>query len=220
VSTAPRPPPFLIADHAALDFLNTVATPTTVPIEWLANGEDLLDWLRRVGAIDEAVAARFGPLDEKVDAVAEEARTLREWFRAFVKQHAGKELKASAMRELEPLNRLLAEDDLYRQVIAVGKKATRGQGPMPHPLRWNEQRRWSSPRQLLQPIAYAMGDLVCHADFTLVRACEGAGCTLMFYDRTKGHGRRWCSMSACGNRAKAAAHRARLREAKPGQLNR
>lgn len=52
-------------------------------------------------------------------------------------------------------------------------------------------------------------DLVCHADFRLIRACEGTACTLMFLDRTKAHARRWCSMAVCGNRAKAAAHRAR-----------
>jgi predicted RNA-binding Zn ribbon-like protein len=28
---------------------------------------------------------------------------------------------------------------------------------------------------------------------------------LYFYDTTKNHTRRWCSMTGCGNRAKAAA---------------
>ena len=72
-------------------------------------------------------------------------------------------------------------------------------------------RRWEKPEELLLPIAEAIGDLVCYADFNLIRSCENDACTLMFYDRTKGHARRWCSMAACGNRAKAAAHRARIR---------
>jgi predicted RNA-binding Zn ribbon-like protein len=46
-------------------------------------------------------------------------------------------------------------------------------------------------------------------DFRLIRECEGSVCSLLFLDRTKAHGRRWCSMALCGNRAKAAAHRAR-----------
>ena len=50
---------------------------------------------------------------------------------------------------------------------------------------------------------------VALADFRLIRGCEGPVCTLLFLDRTKAHGRRWCSMAVCGNRAKAAAHRAR-----------
>jgi len=32
---------------------------------------------------------------------------------------------------------------------------------------------------------------------------------MWFYDRTKSHRRRWCSMALCGNRAKARAHRER-----------
>jgi predicted RNA-binding Zn ribbon-like protein len=62
---------------------------------------------------------------------------------------------------------------------------------------------------LLQPLAEAIADLVSHADFRLIRACEGSACTLMFLDKTKAHARRWCSMALCGNRAKVAAHRAR-----------
>ncbi len=62
-------------------------------------------------------------------------------------------------------------------------------------------RRWESPDELLLPIAEAAADLVCSADFRLIRACEGHACTLLFLDRTKAHGRRWCSMAVCGNRA-------------------
>jgi len=208
----PRPSPFMVGDHLALDFLNTVATPSTFPIEWLTDGEDFLAWLEQAGAVDDAVVRALHASGDRLDAVAAEARRLREWFRGFVRQHKGKRLGAASLRELVPLNRLLAEDDTYRQVVATVMSATRGVGSSFAPLQWSQQRRWASPRRLLQPIAAAMGDLVCHGDFRLVRACEGIGCTLMFYDRTKGHARRWCSMSACGNRAKAAAHRARLRE--------
>jgi predicted RNA-binding Zn ribbon-like protein len=209
-----RPAPLMVGDHLALDFLNTVATPVDTPLEWLANGEDLLAWLEQAGAIDESVAALFCSSGSELQVVVEEARRLREWFRAFVRQHKGKKLGAASLRELAPLNRLLAEDDTYRQVVAAAKTVTRNAALLVQPLSWSEQRRWTNPRRLLQPIAEAMGDLVCHGDFRLVRACEGVACTLMFYDRTKGHARRWCSMSACGNRAKAAAHRARLREEK------
>ncbi|HNJ42487.1 MAG TPA: CGNR zinc finger domain-containing protein [Acidobacteriota bacterium] len=35
---------------------------------------------------------------------------------------------------------------------------------------------------------------------------------IYFYDTTKNHTWRWCSMSLCGNRAKAAAHYRRKRQ--------
>jgi len=79
-------------------------------------------------------------------------------------------------------------------------------------LRWQARRGWHGPEVLLLPIAEAMGDLVCQKDFGLVRRCEGLGCTLWFLDVSKGHARRWCSMAVCGNRAKAATHRARARQ--------
>ena len=211
-----RPAPFIVGDHLALDFLNTVATPSDAPIEWLRDGQDLLAWLEQASAIDAAVFKQLRASGGELDAVAADARRLREWFRGFVRQHKGKKLGDASLRELAPLNRLLAEDDTYRQVVATVKSVTRNTGSWPGPLQWSQQRRWAGPRRLLQPIAEAMGDLVCHGDFKLVRACEGTGCTLLFYDRTKGHARRWCSMSACGNRAKAAAHRARLREERQG----
>jgi predicted RNA-binding Zn ribbon-like protein len=69
--------------------------------------------------------------------------------------------------------------------------------------------RWTAPEQLLQPLAEAISDLICHADFRRIRNCNGSDCALMFLDRTKAGGRRWCSMTTCGNRAKVAAHRAR-----------
>jgi predicted RNA-binding Zn ribbon-like protein len=38
-------------------------------------------------------------------------------------------------------------------------------------------------------------------------------------DVSKAHGRRWCSMTICGNRAKAAAHRARARQDSKDRLD-
>ncbi len=98
------------------------------------------------------------------------------------------------------MNELLARDTGYPVVEA---------GDSEQPLRSRRTRRWTSPDELLHPVAQAVADLVCNEDFRLVRACEGSACTLLFLDRTKAHGRRWCSMAVCGNRAKVAAHRAR-----------
>jgi len=70
----------------------------------------------------------------------------------------------------------------------------------------------SDADQLLAPLAEQAGELIATGDFTLVRQCEHSECILWFYDRTKSHRRRWCSMALCGNRHKVAEHRKRLRE--------
>jgi predicted RNA-binding Zn ribbon-like protein len=61
----------------------------------------------------------------------------------------------------------------------------------------------------VEPIAEAAADLICNQDFRLIRSCGDSTCTLVFLDRTNAHTRRWCNMAVCGNRAKAAAYRAR-----------
>jgi predicted RNA-binding Zn ribbon-like protein len=195
-----RPPAFLVGDHPAIDFLNSLATPGGIATDWLADGTDLLSWLQQAALITPVQAARLKD-DPKLDHVATGARALREWLRAFVQRHAGKPLGAAAAAELGPLNLLLAEDRSYARVTGEAEG-----------LALRRLGRWDTPEALLQPLAAAIADLVCHADFRLIRTCEGQDCSLMFLDRTKAHARRWCSMALCGNRAKAAAHRARQRQ--------
>ena len=199
-----RPPPFFVGDHLALDFLNSIATPKDVPVEWLRTGRDLIDWLEQAKMMTTDVAGRFRALKEQraLDGVAERAREFRDWLREFVNRHMGKPLAAGAAKALGPLNELLAGDTSYPMVEAAGGEQA---------LRLRRVRRWDSPEELLHPIAEAAADLVCSVDFRLIRTCEGSVCSLLFLDRTKAHGRRWCSMAVCGNRAKAAAHRARKR---------
>ena len=130
------------------------------------------------------------------------AREFRNWLRGFVTRHMGKPLTTGAAKALGPLNELLAGDTSYPVVEAAGGEQA---------LRLRRVRHWEGPNELLRPIAEAAADLVCSVDFRLIRACEGFPCTLVFLDRTKAHIRRWCSMAVCGNRAKAAAHRAKKR---------
>src|SRR5579864_4032457 len=104
-----RPAPFFIGDDLALDFLNSVAAPWGPEIEWLANGGDLVAWLEQAHAVPPEVAAQFRAETalRALDAAASQARELREWFRTFVDDHAGRPLGPAALRDLAPLNRML-----------------------------------------------------------------------------------------------------------------
>ena len=93
-------------------------------IEWLANGADLVNWLLQAGVIDAKIAKRFRSENTRaLDDVAAEARVLREWLRNFAKQHAGKPLRQNILKELEPLNQLLARDRIYFQIGASDENA-------------------------------------------------------------------------------------------------
>ncbi len=138
----------------------------------------------------------------EIDGVANQARNLREWFRGFIKARSGRKLGADDLRDLEPLNRLLDRDEQFDQLVTEGADGS----PV---LQLKTLRRCASPESLLLPIGAEIARFLCSDDFQYVKACEGSTCTLLFVDRTRGRGRRWCSMAICGNRAKQAAHRQR-----------
>jgi predicted RNA-binding Zn ribbon-like protein len=204
--TPDRQPAFFIADSLGLDFLNSVATPVDAPVDWLDSGDGLVAWLAQADLMPtsalRALIAEAPP--GELDKVAEQARALREWFRGFVRKHMGRPLTPQAVRELAPLNKLLARDERFSQVAE--RRASGGAL-----LELETMRRWRSPESLLLPIAEALAQCVCEEDFANIRACEGQSCTLIFADHTRRRLRRWCSMATCGNRAKQAAHRHRLK---------
>jgi predicted RNA-binding Zn ribbon-like protein len=199
-----RPPAIFVGDALGLDFLNSVATPVDTPIDWIDDGDGLLNWLEQaqLAPADALKRIRAEALPGELDKVADQARGLREWFRGFVRKHKGRPLTAKSLAGLEPLNRLLERDDSFRRIDP---------GPKGQPLQLRTIRRWRTPEALLSPIGEALAQLVCTEDFSDVKACEGPACTLLFADHTRGRTRRWCSMALCGNRAKQAAHRHRLK---------
>lgn len=203
------PPAIFVAEATGLDFLNTRATPAEAEVDWLSDGDGFLDWVKAANLASAAdiatVRAQAAP--GEIDAAATQARALREWFRGFVTPRLAKPLKAGDLRSLAPLNQLLARDARFLEVFHQ-------EGETPSPFALRDKRHCVSPALLLQPIAAAIAELVCTADFSLVKQCQGAGCTLLFLDKTHGRARRWCSMAICGNRAKQAAYRQKTRSAK------
>ena len=201
-------PAIFIGDALSLDFLNSIATPVDTPIDWIADGKGLLNWLEQTQLVpvEALTSMRARALPGELDTVAAQARRLREWFRGFVQKHKGRPLGRKALGELDQLNRLLDRDEAFTRIVARREKEN-----VPFELQY--VRRWRSSEMLLLPIGEAIAQFVCTEDFSNVKACEGPVCTLFFADHTRGRARRWCSMAICGNRAKQAAHRHRLKRA-------
>jgi predicted RNA-binding Zn ribbon-like protein len=202
-----RPPAIFIADALGLDFLNSIATPVDTPVDWLDSSDGLLRWLAQAKVVPanvlDELKARAMP--GELDKVADQTRALREWFRGFVRKHMGRPLTPKALSELGPLNRLLERDEAFSQISQHRPKGGYG-------LELRMMRRWRSPESLLLPIGQALATFVCQEDFANVKACEGHSCTLVFADHTRSRSLKWCSMAICGNRAKQAAHRNRLKK--------
>jgi predicted RNA-binding Zn ribbon-like protein len=63
---------------------------------------------------------------------------------------------------------------------------------------------------LMIPIVESAADALVFDELPRVRRCADPRCHRVFFDGTKNGLRRWCDMGTCGNRAKAARHRARV----------
>lgn len=62
---------------------------------------------------------------------------------------------------------------------------------------------------VLGGIVLTVAGLVCDGLWPRLRVCANHACREVFYDTTRSRTRRWHSYELCGNRANAAAYRAR-----------
>lgn len=187
---------YFAGNDRCLDFINTGVRANGQPLDLLAEFGDLLVWLVQANILDAAQAkALMKKWAGKPEAkkVLNQARELRATLRSMIERIShGKSAPPTA---IQAINDLLRDQVGYTEL-----KRVKGNFEKQFHLNFDD------PRRLLVPLAEAASDLLCYADFKLIRTCENPACVLHFYDTTKNHARRWCSMSICGNRAKAAAH--------------
>jgi predicted RNA-binding Zn ribbon-like protein len=191
--TAPAEPP-LLADHLALDLLNTEAGTDAQHVDFWERGDDVLRWLQRCG-VDGNHA---NPVDK--EALLQAAKDLRAVARELVALR-----KRGERGDPQRLNSYLA---LMQSVPMV-----EWDGRDERNVRLVRRPLLQSPMLALGIVAEAVASLLAEGQFELVHQCEHPDCVLWFYDRTKSHRRRWCSMTLCGNRHKAAQFRKRSMQA-------
>lgn len=176
----------MVGDHLALDLLNTEARSDGATVDYWHSGDAVLAWLADHG-ITPPPGARLDPA--ALLAQGKAIRTLA--HRLILQRKEG---------ELGPIDKL---DAYLRAYVSAPHLAQDGAGN----LTLSRVVRTDGIDALLGPVAEAVAQLLVDGDFALVRQCEHPDCILWFYDRTKAHKRRWCSMALCGNRYKAAQFR-------------
>lgn len=195
--------PLFVGSHPAIDFLNTRFFPHGKPVEVLGDGDFFLEWMVQAGLLTESatvrVKRRLGV--QRLDALAADSRALREWASHWISRWSLAPMEDYGL-EIGRLNGLLRKGRYHREVTSTAG-------------RWEllDHSNADSADDLLALIAMQIALLVTVEDPALLRRCAGKECTLWFLDRTKGHRRMFCSTSACGNRAKVAAFRARQKDA-------
>ncbi len=71
-----------------------------------------------------------------------------------------------------------------------------------------------SVAELLSPVLWSAADLLAGPRRARLRVCANPSCGYVFIDDSKSANRRWCTMAACGNRAKAQRHYQKAKAAK------
>ena len=177
---------------------------TEPPVEELNGLGDVLAWCESAGSIDartqttlEAWANRHGT---EAARLFDEAIAARERIYGLLSATAAGE--AVAERDVEALNRLLAAAPT-RTSLEAGQDGNRWRLPAATP----------TAASLLAPALWSVGDLLAGARLQRLRLCANPKCRWLFVDDSKSGTRRWCTMRACGNRAKA--HRHYLRKTNP-----
>jgi predicted RNA-binding Zn ribbon-like protein len=200
ISTVTSFEPVFVANHPALDFLNTAPVEDGVAVDRLFDYAALVSWLERadlLAPIDAKKAHRLWSASPEGAATLASAIALRELLRAIVERVA--EGGAPSAASLARLNaELRTETGAYFELL-------RTDGTFERVARV----RLDAAQDILAALLRSVGALFTEVDLTLVRKCEDPTCVLFFNDTTKNHKRRWCRMETCGNRHKVSAYRAR-----------
>lgn len=181
--------PVLLGDDPVLDMLNTKANIDGVSVEFWQSDDSVARWLVRTGWFEAGQIPVFA--DGTLLAAALE---LREIIRELLEQR-----KAGVQGNPAALNAYLRKAVSHPQLVWSA----------PTELRLERLRKQQTAEQFLARLAEGAATLLVSGDFSLIRTCEHPECVLWFYDRTKSHKRRWCSMAQCGNRNKVAEFRKR-----------
>jgi len=195
--------PDQVAGHVALEFCNTRAGwGSPQPKEYLVSDRALVLWAADTGLrpIEDADRARLATGADRPGPAVPRALALR-----------------------EALYRCALHTDDPRPWQLVGEAAARARehavllpGGPDRPATWQvpqgpgRQTTARAAERVVDAVALAAEALLTSPLALAVAACPGAGCGWLFADPR--HRRRWCTMTVCGNRAKARRHAERLRE--------
>lgn len=179
----------LLGDQLAMDLLNTKARSGDMVVDCWNSDADVLRWLRQ-----NDISSAAGESLLVAGELLSQAKALRTLTHQLIT-----EFKQEKLQDVSELNTYL---DAY---VSTPHLVQGGDGK----LVITRISRSDTVANMLGQVAESVATLLVDGDATLIKQCEHPDCILWFYDRTKAHKRRWCSMATCGNRHKAALFRKR-----------
>ena len=181
----------LIGGTPALDFANTINSRRAPVHDYLHSAIDVIAWAARAGLVTEAERsglehqARMHP--DIAAGIQRDARVQREAiYRTF---------SARAARGAPAENDIRLVTTAYATAVGRARFTLGAAGDL--------RPSWQLATQLaelLDPIAYAAGQLLLNGLEDAVGECPNCG--WLFLDRSRNGSRRWCDMRTCGSRDK------------------
>lgn len=166
--------------------------------------ESYVSWLRAARVLDAeratAMLRRAQQQPTAASAAMHEARRLRNVLRGLA-EHGGIPGGRAEESAISEINRILgrsagsrrvesrSDGGFVRSFVTVGDVFA----------------------GLLVPVIESAADALVQEELPRVHRCANPRCARVFFDASRNGKRRWCEMSSCGNRAKAARHRQKLR---------
>jgi predicted RNA-binding Zn ribbon-like protein len=181
---------YWLGGRPALDLANTLRERWRRQVETLVTPGDLGLWLARAGLFEPVVMPDV--------ALLVDARALREAIDACATAAiVGAPMPAGAVATIDGwLDEAVARPWL---ALGAGGAAVLGERPVA-----------DAARHALAVVALDAARMLGRPqERARVRVCAAETCSARFYDRSPAGRRCWCSMSGCGNEAKARRHRAR-----------
>lgn len=180
---------YWLGGRPSFDFVNTHRERWWRNVETLVVPSDLSAWLVEAKLIDTPVPVTVTQLRA--------ARRLRDALDAAIL--AAIDHRPPPQRSLDEINRSLTTSPAGLELISEdGEVQVRSRAP-------------DDPIQhALHLIAHDAATVIGSESRDRARVCASETCSARFFDASRAGTRRWCSMSGCGNTAKARRHRARI----------
>jgi predicted RNA-binding Zn ribbon-like protein len=186
----PSSAPALIAGRLALDFTNDLGPSSD--FSW----DQLLRFLLATRIISSERSMQLLSLPEtdphSASGLLVKARNLHAAMQSAFGAMIQKETVPRSA--IEPINDILQITEGHDELLHENAKWRLEFVAREDTLEW-----------LLAAIARSAAEIIVEGAAAPLRICSNSGCGLFFYDTSRTHRRRWCSMARCGNRHKVAA---------------
>ncbi len=195
----------LLRERLCLDFTNTSDEhPSKPDAEFLHKYAHLVEWATFAGAVSDAQGEQLlttaDAQPEEAASVLQYAITVRDTIYRVLSAAAAGQPPAAA--DMESFNAMLSQAMTHMQMATVPDNE----------YRWIYRRDDHDLGAMLWPVLWSASVVLTSRDLHHLRECASDDCTWLFLDTSKNHSRRWCSMTQCGNRAKARTHYHRVRK--------